>query len=106
MYWLNSSEPRKNNCKNKSREQIKQAKFEKAASVINIAIATSEAVAKILLEAAILSSNPLTAALAPQAYVQAGIAAAVGAAQLAAVIAKPIPTFARGTSNAPAGLAI
>ena len=49
-----------------------------------------------LLNAAALASNPFTAAFAPNAYAQAGIAASVGVAQAALVNSRPIPQFEEG----------
>ncbi|MFA5727694.1 MAG: hypothetical protein WC886_08645, partial [Saccharofermentanaceae bacterium] len=61
-------------------EKTKQAKNDKAAAIFNIAIQTAENIVKAGL-------NPVLVAFA----------AAMGAVQLAAVIAKPIPKYAKGT---------
>lgn len=86
--------------------KIKAAEFEKANTIMKISLATAEAVAKDITTATILASDPLTAALAPNAYVQAGIAAAEGAAELTVAAAAPIPKYAGGTSYSKAGLAL
>jgi hypothetical protein len=65
-------------------EKTKQAKQDKALAIFQIAISTAQAIAK---------AN----ALGPPASIPAIIfAAALGAVQLAAAIAKPIPKFERG----------
>jgi len=61
-------------------EKTKQAKNDKAAAIFNIGIQTAENIVKAGL-------NPVLIAFA----------AAMGAVQLAAVIAKPIPKYAKGT---------
>lgn len=76
-------------------EQLKQAKFEKAKSIFEIGINTAEAIMKAVAASPLTAGMPFTA-----------IVAAIGAAQVAAVLAKPLPHFARGTENAPRGLAI
>lgn len=69
--------------------QQKQAKWEKANAISQSVIATALAVSKAL-------PNLVLAALV-------GI---LGAAQLATIIAQPIPKYAKGTDNHPGGLAI
>ena len=91
--------------KEEKRIRIKQAKAERDAVLIQIAIDTAAAVAKALLNAAALSSNPFTAALAPNAYAQAALAATVGVVQAGFVLAQPLPRFFKGTKDAPEGLA-
>jgi len=86
--------------------KVKEAEFEKAKAILDIGVATERAVAKSLLEASILASNPLTAPLAAQAYTMAGIEAGIGLAEIAAVAAKKIPSFYAGTDHAPEGLAL
>lgn len=73
----------------KAEIQQKQARWDKANSIIQATIATSLAVAKAL----------------PN-FVIAAIVAAMGAAQIAMIAAQPIPKYAKGTDNHPGGLAI
>lgn len=56
---------------------------------------TVQQATKAFSQAAVFASNPLTAALAPNAYIQGGIIVATGAAQLAKLVA-PKPKAARG----------
>lgn len=69
--------------------QQKQAKWEKANAISQSIIATALAVSRAL-------PNMVLAALV----------GALGAAQLATIIAQPIPKYAKGTDNHPGGLAI
>lgn len=72
---------------------------EKTAAIFGIAINLASTVQKIQAEAALLSSNPITAALAGNAYAQLGIAVASAALQIGVISAKPlpeIPKFAKG----------
>src|SRR5581483_1617407 len=73
--------------------KLKEAKFERDAAILNIIIATAQAVAKSELEASALASNPFTAYLAPAALAQVPIEIGIGAAQVAAVLAKPRPGY-------------
>lgn len=66
----------------------RQARAEKAQAAFSIAISTITAVAK---------ASPVVPLMV--------LAAAIGAVQLAAVLAKPIPQFYKGTKDAPEGLA-
>ena len=75
---------------------IKKAKAQRDALLFQIAIDTAQTIAKILLNAAALSSNPITAALAANAYAQAGIAAGFGIAQAAIVSRQALPEFFLG----------
>lgn len=77
--------------KKKAEIQQKQAKWDKANSIIQATIATSLAVTKAL----------------PN-FVVAAIVAAMGAAQIAMIAAQPIPKYAKGTKDKshPGGLAI
>lgn len=77
--------------KQKAEIQQKQAKWDKANSIIQATIATSLAVTKAL----------------PN-FVVAAIVAAMGAAQIAMIAAQPIPKYAKGTKDKshPGGLAI
>ena len=75
--------------KEQAERNRRAAIFEKSLAVTQSIINTAVAVTKLL-------DKPFLA-------IAAGIA---GAAQTAAIIAEPIPTFAKGTFNAPGGLAI
>lgn len=77
--------------KQKAEIQQKQAKWDKANSIIQATIATSLAVTKAL----------------PN-FVIAAIVSAMGAAQIAMIAAQPIPKYAKGTKDKshPGGLAI
>ena len=84
----------------------KEAEFDEAASVLNIAIKVAEAVAASKLQASILLSNPATAPLAALALSQIPIEIATGALQTAAVLAKPLPSYFKGTDDHPGGFAM
>lgn len=75
--------------KKKEALQQKQAKWEKSNAISQSIIATALAVSRAL-------PNMVLAALV----------GALGAAQLATIIAQPIPKYAKGTDNHPGGLAI
>lgn len=75
--------------KKKEALQQKQAKWEKANAISQSIIATALAVSRAL-------PNMVLVALV----------GALGAAQLATIIAQPIPKYAKGTDNHPGGLAI
>lgn len=75
--------------KQKSELKQKQARWDKANSIIQATIATALAVTKAL----------------PN-FVLAAIVGALGAAQVAMIAAQPIPKYAKGTGNHPGGLAI
>ena len=75
--------------KKKEALQQKKAKWEKANAISQSIIATALAVSRAL-------PNMVLAALV----------GALGAAQLATIIAQPIPKYAKGTDNHPGGLAI
>ena len=64
--------------------QIKQAKFDKATAIFQAVINIAAGVTK---------------ALARADFITAGIIAATGAAQVAAIAAKPIPKYAKGLDN-------
>jgi hypothetical protein len=99
---------------------IRKAEFDKAVQVVQIIATTAQAEASLAAkgaeakaEAALLAANPLTAAYAPIALASAGLitaqqilTAAIGAAQIAAVLATPIPTYALGTDDHIGGHAI
>lgn len=80
--------------KKRLEEQRKFAIFEKASAVIAAGINTALAITNQLAK-----GDPYTA------FARAALAGALGAIQIAAIIAKPIPKFAVGTDNAPGGLA-
>lgn len=100
--------------------KVKEAKFNKAISLVNIAISTAESVAKIEAaiavaeaQATLYLSNPLTAALYPgiaaliaAQQVEVGLTIASGVAQAAIVAAQPIPKYAKGTKSHPGGRGI
>lgn len=69
--------------------QEKQAKWDKANSIVQAGIATALAITKAL-------PNLVLAALV----------GAMGAAQIAVIAAQPIPRYAKGTKDHPGGLAI
>lgn len=86
--------------------QKRQAQFEKAMSIAQIAKTLAEAIFEIKAQAAILAANPLTAALAAAALAQIPILVANAAVQTAMVLATPIPEYAEGTQDHRGGLAI
>lgn len=75
--------------KKKAELQEKQAKWDKANSINQAIIATALGVTKALPD-----------------LVLAAIVSAMGAVQLATIVAQPIPKYAKGTVNHPGGLAI
>ena len=81
--------------KKKAALQEKQAKWDKANSIVQTTIATSLAIMK-----AYATAGPIAGA------VFAAIVAALGAAQIAVIAAQPIPKYAKGTKDHPGGLAI
>lgn len=80
--------------KQQAADDRKRAIFEKATAAVQIAINTATAISKAV------AALPLTGGLPFSA-----IAAAIGAVQLAAVLSKPIPSYAKGTDNHSGGLA-
>jgi hypothetical protein len=70
----------------------KRAMFEKATAAVQIAINTAVAISKAARDYGFPLAIPFIA-----------IAAATGAVQLAAVLSKPIPSYAKGTDNHPGG---
>jgi len=81
--------------KKKAQLQIKQAKMQKAMdltqAIINTALSVTSA----------LSTQPFVVGL-----ILAGVAAALGAVQIATIAAQPIPTYAKGTDYHKGGMAI
>ncbi len=73
----------------------RQARYEKAQAIIGIAINTAQAITKQLALTPLPIGAPLIATIA-----------AIGAAQLASVIAQTIPEYAEGTDFHPGGLAV
>lgn len=74
----------------------KKAKAERDAILFKIAIDTAEGLAKTLITAFSLAANPLTAALAPNAFAQAAAIGASGLAQAAIVKSTKLPQFFKG----------
>lgn len=81
--------------KQKKKEQMRQAKLQKATSLMEVAVDTAKGVAKAVAE------SPLTFGMPWSAFV-----AATGALQAAVIAAQPIPKYAKGTEDHPGGLAI
>lgn len=73
---------------------IKQAKIEKAVALVSIAINTAKAIMATAAQLGFPAATPFV--------IGAGV---LGAVQLAAAAAQPIPEFYKGTDNAPGGLA-
>lgn len=73
----------------------KRAIFQKTMAVVEIAINTAKGIALAL------GTFP-----PPVSIALAAVVGAIGALQVAAVLAKPIPAFAEGTEDAPGGLSI
>lgn len=92
--------------KQKKKEQKQQAIAEKAYQLMQVAIETAKAVAKIKLIMATLASSPVTLPFVSMAAAQIPIAIATGALQAAVIAAQPIPKYAKGTEDHPGGLAI
>lgn len=85
----------------------KQAMLEKNMAVIEIAKDLAVAIFKIKAEAAAAAAIPVVgAALAAAALSQIPLVVASAAVQTAAVLATPIPEYAKGTKDHPGGLAI
>lgn len=81
--------------KQKAELEQKQAKWQKANSIIQTTIATSLAIMQ-----AFAQAGPIAGA------VLAAVIGAMGAAQIAIIAAQPIPKYAKGTKDHPGGLAI
>ena len=75
--------------------KTKQAKADKAQALFNIAIKTAEAVIGLWAKPGFPAAIPMTA-----------FVVGLGLLEAATVAAKPIPKFAKGTKNAPEGLAL
>lgn len=89
--------------KKHQREQIelrrKQAIFDKAAALIDVGVKEALAISQLL----VLMANPVTA---PYATAMLPKLVAMFTLQEAAIAAKPIPQYAKGTDNHPGGLAV
>jgi hypothetical protein len=79
----------------KKQIDMQKAKFDRDAAIFNIAINTAQAISKAVAEFPLTGGMPFAA-----------IAAAIGAVQIAAVFARPLPKFEKGTSSAPGGYAV
>lgn len=75
--------------------RIEQAKSDKKEAIFQIALQTAVAVMRAL------SSSP-----PPKNFIEAAIVGAIGAAQAAVVLARPLPQFEKGTNYSPEGKAI
>ncbi len=75
--------------------RIEQAKSDKKEAIFQIALQTAVAVMRAL------SSSP-----PPKNFIEAAIVGAIGAAQAAVVLARPLPQFEKGTNYSPEGRAI
>lgn len=84
----------------------KRAVFERVFKGFQIASSVIESVAKIKANAAVLASNPLTLPFVPVALSQIPFVIGVGAAQVAALAATPIPKYRTGVESSPEGFAI
>lgn len=81
--------------KQKAELEQKQAKWQKANSIVQTTIATSLAIMQAFAQAGPIA-GPILAA----------VIAAMGAAQVAIIASQPIPKYAKGTKDHPGGLAI
>ncbi len=85
--------------KEKRKEQVKQAIFNKATAALNIGINTAQAIMAI----ASTGGGTWYADFGISAGILTGIYAGIGAAQLAAVLATPLPKYEKGTQGKPHG---
>ena len=81
--------------KQKAELEQRQAKWQKANSIVQTTIATSLAIMQ-----AFAQAGPIAGA------VLAAVIAAMGAAQIAIIAAQPVPKYAKGTKDHPGGFAI
>lgn len=81
--------------KQKAELEQRQAKWQKANSIVQTTIATSLAIMQAFAQAGPIA-GPILAA----------VIAAMGAAQIAIIAAQPVPKYAKGTKDHPGGLAI
>jgi len=91
--------------KKKRESERKAAIFSKAANIVEVGIDTARKVAAIKTQAAVLASNPFTLPAVPLALAQIPLVLGFGALAIAAIAAKPIPKYFKGTENHPGGLA-
>lgn len=82
--------------KRQKQQDVQRARFERAASIARIVQSTAEAII------ATLGAKPWT----PANIALAAITGAIGAAQIATVLAQPIPHYEKGTRSAKRGLAV
>lgn len=81
--------------KQKADLQTRQAKFDKANNIMQTIMNTAAGITKTIAEVGLPAAIPFIATTS-----------ALGAIQLATIIAQPIPKYAKGTDNHPGGLAI
>jgi hypothetical protein len=81
--------------------EVKQLNARKVQEAINIGIETTKKIFEIKANAALLASNPVTAAFAPFALAQIPILAATSAIALGSILSQQIPEFWKGTTDAP-----
>ena len=81
--------------KKKATLRTKQAKFEKATSIAEAAIQIAGGILQTIKQLGFPAAIPMIAALG-----------AMGAIQLATIIATPIPKYAKGTDSHKGGLAV
>lgn len=81
--------------KEKAALQTKQAKFQKTIDIAKVIASTAAAIMKTYADLGPFIGAPVSALIA-----------AIGAIQLATIIAQPIPKYAKGTDNHPGGLAM
>lgn len=81
--------------KQKAELEQRQAKWQKANSIVQTTIATSLAIMQAFAQAGPIAGAGLAAVIA-----------AMGAAQIAIIAAQPVPKYAKGTKDHPGGLAI
>lgn len=89
-------ETREKELENKKKEiQVRQAKFDKAMAIAQIGWSTAKAIIELWAKPGFPAAIPLVA-----------MVSALGATQIATVLATPIPQYAEGTQDHPGGLAI
>lgn len=85
----------------------RKARFQKAIAAAEVAVNTAKDIAKISSGAAALSIIPIVGpALAAAALSQIPFVIGIGAAQIAAILATPIPAYFTGTSSSKGGKAL
>ena len=95
-------EQRENELRAKQREnEKKQFLFNQAFKVGEILMDTAVKIAAIKATAAVLASNPLTAAAAPFALAQIPLVKLSSALSLGTLLAQSVPQFDKGTESAP-----